>query len=319
MISPHDSVFDKTDGLHPNVHHERVLQPWQEHPYRLISWLDMLEFSSHNFVWCATSLEKIKYYSYMASAENRQEPIFNPAANIDDETKGEAIKAFEVMEQELRKVGLSLTANTLVRIVRDLKDASRPQNYGWLITQSNTIRGLIDDELKDKVFFYIPADRAKYYLNESASSLVDQAVDFKFPSAARDIHESEKCYALGRNTACAFHAFRCLETGILALSRCLQIPDPLKDADRNWGAMLKKIKEAIDKRWSGPNDKRSGDGELFDNFYAALAAMRNPWRNATMHVEKKYTDEEAKHLLDIVKVFMVNLAVRIDETGDPKA
>jgi hypothetical protein len=38
-----------------------------------------------------------------------------------------------------------------------------------------------------------------------------------------------------------------------------------------------------------------------------------------MHVESKYTDEEAEHILVAVKGFMKKLASRMDEEGNPKA
>lgn len=59
----------------------------------------------------------------------------------------------------------------------------------------------------------------------------------------------------------------------------------------------------------------SDDGEFFDNAYAALAAMQNPWRNATMHLDQQYTQEEARNILEIVRGFMRRLASRMDEDG----
>ncbi len=53
--------------------------------------------------------------------------------------------------------------------------------------------------------------------------------------------------------------------------------------------------------------------------YAALAATQNPYRNATMHLDHKYTEDEAQNLFEIVKGFMNRIADRMDENGDPKA
>jgi hypothetical protein len=64
-------------------------------------------------------------------------------------------------------------------------------------------------------------------------------------------------------------------------------------------------------------DRSSGDGALF--LHASLDAVRNPFRNTTMHVEKKYTDDEAEHILALVKGFMKKLASRCDENGHPFA
>jgi hypothetical protein len=38
-----------------------------------------------------------------------------------------------------------------------------------------------------------------------------------------------------------------------------------------------------------------------------------------MHVENKYTTEEAEHIFGAVKGFTMKLASRCDENGDPKA
>jgi hypothetical protein len=38
-----------------------------------------------------------------------------------------------------------------------------------------------------------------------------------------------------------------------------------------------------------------------------------------MHVENKYTNDEAEHIFVAVKGFMMKLASRCDENGDPKA
>jgi hypothetical protein len=63
----------------------------------------------------------------------------------------------------------------------------------------------------------------------------------------------------------------------------------------------------------------SGDGEFFDNAFAALAAMQNPYRNSTMHLDQKYTSEEASHIFEVVGGFMKKLASRMDEDGLPLA
>jgi hypothetical protein len=86
-----------------------------------------------------------------------------------------------------------------------------------------------------------------YY--EQDPSLFGQDVSAKFPSASYEIAEAGKCLALDRSTASAFHAIRCLEAGIRAISRCLGIPDPTRGAERSWAKVLRAIKEENDRRW----------------------------------------------------------------------
>jgi DNA topoisomerase IA len=49
-----------------------------------------------------------------------------------------------------------------------------------------------------------------------------------------------------------------------------------------------------------------------------MDAVKDAWRNATMHVENKYTEEEARRIYDAVRGFMMKLASRMDEQGMPK-
>ena len=113
-----------------------------------------------------------------------------------------------------------------------------------------------------------------------------------------------------------------MEIGIRAVARCLQISDPIRGGDRNWGNILKAIKTALDthngsapaKMWSIATDR-----DFFEGAYASVDAVRVAWRNPTMHVEKKYTEDEAEHIFLAVKGFMRHLASRCDENGDPKA
>jgi len=63
----------------------------------------------------------------------------------------------------------------------------------------------------------------------------------------------------------------------------------------------------------------AGDGLLFEGLHATLDAVKNPWRNETMHVANKYTDDEAKHVFVAVEGFMKKLSARMDENGLPLA
>ena len=138
-------------------------------------------------------------------------------------------------------------------------------------------------------------------------------------AGAFELDEAAKCLALGRATACVFHLMRLMEIAVRAVARCLNIPDPIQPADRSWGAVLKKVRGGIDAKWSTVAARLAGDGETFDSLYASLDAVKNPWRNSTMHPANKYTLEEAEHVFAAVRGFMMKLADRCDENGDPMA
>jgi hypothetical protein len=155
-----------------------------------------------------------------------------------------------------------------------------------------------------------------------ADQLFGAEFQAKFISSIFELDEAGKCLALSRPTASVFHLMRLMEYGLRAVAQCLSIPDPIKPSGRNWGGILGAIKTDIDahsgqsptKIWALPTDK-----EIFENAYASLDAVRVAWRNPTMHVENKYTDDEAEHIFVAVKGFMMKLASRCDENGEPKA
>jgi hypothetical protein len=174
----------------------------------------------------------------------------------------------------------------------------------------------ITDEMESILFLYVPRERVPYY---DTIDLFGANIRTTFPSITYDVEEAGKCFALGRYTACVFHLMRIMETGIRATARCLGIPDPIKPADRNWGRVLEKVKEGIAAKWPTQANRRGGDGALFETIFASLDAVKNPWRNATMHPENKYTQEEAEDIFRAVRSFMKSLSSRMDENGQPVA
>lgn len=181
----------------------------------------------------------------------------------------------------------------------------------------NEVYNGLRDDLATRRFLAVSAEASDFY--DQSEPLFGREVDAQFPSIIYEIEESGKCYALDRSTAAAFHAIRCLEAGVRALSRSLGIPDPTRGAERSWGSLLRAIREELEKRWPASTGRMTGDAQLFDNMYGALSGMANPYRNATMHLDEKYTLEEAKHIFEVVKGFMQKLAVRMDENGLPLA
>jgi hypothetical protein len=202
------------------------------------------------------------------------------------------------------------------RVLGNLEDVQE-MTYGHLADGLRQIDLRLQDELVFRKIFVVNEFEARYY-----ESLAKMFSTMMFPSALYEIDEAGKCFALGRSTACVFHLMRTMEVGIRAVARCLGIPDPLKPAERNWGHILKTIKNDMDARAGATPTKTwnvKGDKQLFESAYASLDAVRAAWRNTTMHVDMKCTPDEAEHIFAAVKGFMTRLADRCDEDGQPPA
>lgn len=210
-------------------------------------------------------------------------------------------------------------------------EASRPT-----IASLDRLLALLDDErwsllrmgegvseLRDRLFddlgneLLLSLNRHERVMYEAHTPWGDELA-LRFPSLQDEVREASKCLALGRYTAAAFHSLRCLEGGIVAMSRCLGIPDPIRGHERNWSSMLGKIDKERKSRWSA-SALLSGDGHHFDELYGALAGMQNPWRNATMHLEQTFNEEQAVQVFNVVGAFMRRVADRMDEDGLPLA
>lgn len=219
------------------------------------------------------------------------------------------------LRDHLTVLGANVTVKAAVRLVNILQN----EKVTWdsVADMIGQLDLRLEDELHTKHLLVL--DPREEALFNPQQPLFGLDVESKFRSeGAFEIDEAAKCMSLGRHTAAVFHMMRIMEIGIRAMARCLQVPDPVKPAERNWGIILKKMKDAMDGKWPTMAARITGDGALFENLYASLDAVKNPWRNDTMHVERKYTDEEARHIFEVVRGFMTNLALRCDENGDPK-
>lgn len=279
---------------------------------------DMFEFNAVGFYKATTAINK----SRLAIEARKDEFVVNNDDGsmtikfIDDET---LINIILERTDELRKIvfdmGLSITLMAIDDHIKTLHAGHI--FYGDLLNEYIDIGNSLKRELSSVKMFSISKENLKYYFPISPLFGAEFTRGFD-EFGAFELDEAAKCLALGRSTAAVFHLMRCMECGLVAISRCLGIPDPIKPIDRTWGKMMDVIWGVITSKWDSA-DRLHGDGELFDDLYASMDAMKNPWRDATMHVQKKYTHEEAEHIFASVRGFMMKLSARCDERGIPLA
>lgn len=157
------------------------------------------------------------------------------------ESQGKGVEANEkqvyaailLMEKHFALLDLTVSNAMLKRISRNLRENEKMPNAGEILELSSRIK----DELYCKKFIYLEPKRLRLY--EPDRPLFGEAIADRFPAAVFEIDEAAKCLALGRSTAAVFHLMRLMEIGIRALARCLQIPDPVKPAERNWAMILR--------------------------------------------------------------------------------
>jgi len=130
-----------------------------------------------------------------------------------------------------------------------------------------------------------------------------------FPSASYDISEASKCIALERSTAAVFHLMRSIEVALKAVAYYLGVEEP---KNPSWGIWLQCIRDERQRRGKGWEEKT-----FFQDVAMRLDAIKDAQRNATMHIENVYTEEETEEIFDLTKNFMKKIASRMNEKGRP--
>ena len=219
--------------------------------------------------------------------------------------------ALGTLETECETLHLTLTLVHLKRFLQWYKDSQESESdHQFTVHQLTELQTRLIDELNTRFMVAIPSERIKYY---KGIDLFGGDVPRQFRHAAIDIEEAGKCLALNRNTACVFHLMRVMETGLRALAKSLN--DPRLDPARNpsWETILRKGDEELLKPITERSIEWRSDHAFFSTAVANLRAVKDAWRNTTMHVEQNYSDETALEVWNAVRAFMRHLATKLGE------
>lgn len=281
------------------------------------SLLDMLTVAAVPFVRAISTLERIHF---------ALSPIDKSVGAVSPVLINSLLRASEDLLASVGEMDLFATTDAIrdlqvqVGLLGDPDGETVPVAPGEIekiLRTIHEIRSRMHAELKGTAFFIMTRSERKMFNPDGC--LFGDEVGRQFPGLCCEIKEAGKCLALERSTASAFHSIRCLEAAVRAISRCLGIPDPTRQSDRSWFKMLAAIDAQIKAKWPTAADRMNGDGREFEEMHATLAAIQNPYRNATMHLDSTYTTEGAKVIMEWVKHFLQRVARRMDENGSPLA
>ncbi|NBB25945.1 hypothetical protein GVM20_12485 [Porphyrobacter sp. SLTP] len=268
----------------------------------------MIELNAPSFLGAATSLARIHQIFSGLSAANDEKLIPESISLI--------LPAVRLFEGETQAIGARLASVSAHRFMASLEQSPCDVTVGKATIALHDIESRFADYLSEIKLFTLSSQESPF-MSPADDLLQNSGFSILFPSASFEVEEAAKCIAFGRYTASVFHAMRMLEIGIRALSKRLGIPDPTKPSEKNWGKILTAIKAQIDQLWPTNSRLPGSEGVAFEGLYAHLDAVRNPWRNSTMHVETIYAPHEALHIIRCAAFFMTALSKLTDEDGTP--
>lgn len=273
-----------------------------------VSLKEMLEINGQSFMAAVTEMRRVKtMVSETGTVETWREVI-------PPDTRPIAIGHVDNMVQAVGTLHAQAAHISALRL-RDHLENNETLTWKQLADALADIESRLNDELGLVKLFVLSQEQSVYLLPGSA--LVGQRVADQFPSIMFEVEEAAKCHALGRCTASVFHSMRALEAAIRAMAKFLEIPDPTAPVERNWGFILKAIKEKIDGKYPAKTRMSHSEGADVEALFQSLDAIKNPLRNATMHVENTYQPHESSHILQCLNVFLGKLAGLCDENGLP--
>lgn len=243
----------------------------------------------------------------------------NGNARLTDDDRAVVANNLDQLAHAITKTGARSALVAAARFRSRLEGAENIPSYADLSAAMTDIESRFVDHLSDiKLFVLQPFEAALMHPVDALLSTEERPIrDFSlaFPSASFELEEAAKCIALSRHTAAVFHSMRAMECGIKALCKYLKMPDATKPVEKNWGIILGKIKSKLDEQWPPSTRLPNTTGAGLESLYATLDAIKNPWRNATMHVETIYASHEALHIVRCVGHYLLELAAYCDEQG----
>lgn len=213
----------------------------------------------------------------------------------------------------LEKLGLDTSKGFLDDLARDMPRLSDEV----VKEQADLIKRTLEKELKNRKFFVLNQEYARYYNNPLLAG--DRFKD-NWPKANAELTEAGNCLAFERHTACVCHVMRALEFVFQSLENKLLVPPQTNPALKTWGRMLERIVEKKGEPGKGkqpaipPSREWAKDPDFYNECCFFLSSVKSAYRDKAFHVESVYDAPGAKAVFDASVVAIQHMAKKLDET-----
>ena len=278
---------------------------------------DMLKLYADKFAALNAWLRQMQLVYLNPASIDSVGPAPSPLSNERLHALKFEVERAKTLAGEINLIGTGNVCDRLLVAVGDPEDAKRHMigNYADDISHLlGEISVRLREELGQRIFLQLSTEGASKY--EKAQKIFDGNVWNKFTEARYDLEEATNCLALERSTAAIFHSMKVMERSLHAVHLCLGLAWPLVGNDKNWGNILRGIRDELTKRGSS---SRWPERNFFDQLYALLDSVKGGWRNPALHVDEKFTQPEAERIYRAVSDFISRIADRMDERGQPLA
>lgn len=221
--------------------------------------------------------------------------------NIDDDDVTRVKAYLPHIEKLVTDLNLESTAFPAKRIRSALENGVYPKHC--LAENVGDLLNRLHDELFSRQFIFVSSHYAKYY---KQADNFGQVVNDCFPIAIDDIADAGTALATGMGTSCVMHLMRVIEAGLKALALELDIPYAT-----SWEAYLTKIEKSVSAKHSDKSEEWKKNEKFYRDISGDLLTIKQAWRNPTMHLERRYSVEQAEQVFLAVKSLMERIAQKL--------
>jgi hypothetical protein len=260
---------------------------------------------SNHTVLLSELMKLVHVNTLLEIAGDMGELAIHPPESADEIIVGDERRAALILVEDAGRICADFGFNALfLEVERNRECVEEGCTFAEFGRFADNLKTRIIDEFQDVLLLWI--EEKKYY---AQPELFGPQVAERFKGASLDIEEAGSCYAVGRYTACVFHLMRVAEFGLMAIGKRVGFPD-----DRPmWEPVLKFISAELNRNHNEISALFKGDIEFIAGISAHMHAVNLAWRRRVAHVERAYTKEEAKRIMDETKNLMQHIAEKLSE------
>ena len=214
--------------------------------------------------------------------------------------RGKSISQVKLLREKIEDFPVTWDCASLMLAHLENTDSLIVDEYKVLAHIADRLREAFPVEARQLRFVILDRRYADYYLQKQAFG---DAVEERFPKAIDDISGAADCLGLEQGTACVLHLMRVAEIGLKALASEFGI-----DYMPTWNAYLEHLHRQFRKRRDEKPPAWLSKEPAYREICSDLLSMKIGVRNTTVHVERKYSAEEAEEVFKPVRRFMRRLA-----------
>jgi hypothetical protein len=237
----------------------------------------------------------------LAARAARDAELLDASVPEGDEVIPDALRQLEHLSRMSADYGFK---SLLKETERNRAMLERGCTWRELSTIADNLKTRIQDESEGVLLLWV--EDKEYYQKDD---LFGAEVSERFRGASFDVKEAGTCFSVGRYTACVYHLMRVTEFGLRAIGKRVGFTNTRPV----WEAVLKYIDAELRRERDKMSELFKGDVEFFGGISAQMHAVNLAWRRRMAHVERTYTQEEAKRILDATKGLMQHIAQRLSE------